>query len=69
MAKGKPLRLGWVLRKWRIHEEMTVREAARLIGIHYTTYCRLECGHGKPDADTILKLFAWLFSERKRRTP
>ena len=53
------MRLGTVLKKYRMNREITIRDMAKEIGISYPTYCRIE--HGQDiDASTFMKILAWL---------
>jgi transcriptional regulator with XRE-family HTH domain len=56
------MRIGIVLRRWRRGEDLGIREAAREIGISHGTLSRIERGE-KMDADTLVKLFRFLFVE------
>lgn len=59
------MRLGSVLRKYRLMQELTVRELAVEIGISFPTLSRVENGLGI-DANTLMKIFNWLtFPEEK----
>lgn len=59
------MRLGSVLRKYRLMQEMTVRELAAEIGISFPTLSRMENGLGV-DAATLMKVLNWLtFPEGK----
>lgn len=64
MAKQpKQLRLGDVLRKWRVMTELDLRTAAGQMGIGAATLMRIE--HGQScDAETLLKVLNWLMSTR-----
>lgn len=54
------MRIGDVLRDWRLMNRFTVREVAKLIGIKsVSTLCRLENGKAC-DAETLAKIIAWL---------
>ena len=54
--------LGDVLRKWRVMHEWSLRDAAKVTGLHYTTLFRIEEGRAI-DATTMLKLWNW-FTKR-----
>lgn len=58
--------LGEVLRKWRVMRELTIREASKIIGLHYTTYFRLEEGR-HPDSETMLKLWNWFVKAKSQQ--
>lgn len=55
------MRIGEVLKKWRILSELDVRSAAQKIGISASTLMRIERGGVPPTGQTILTLFNWLF--------
>ena len=56
---------GDLLRAYRFHRSLTVRDLAPEIGISIATLSRLERGH-QPDGDTMLKLLAWMFGRTLR---
>ena len=57
------MRLGQILRKWRISQELTLREVAKEIGISHSTLARIE--HGEAcDSDTIAAVLVWLFQRQ-----
>lgn len=51
--------IGLLLRAWRAHEQIGVREASRRIGISPATLSRIENGNNV-DGNTMLRLMAWL---------
>ena len=53
------MRLGEILRKWRIVQERTVRDLAGEIGISPSTLSRIERGEVM-DAMTFMQLLGWL---------
>jgi len=53
------MRLGVVLRKYRIMEERTLRELGKEIGISAAAVLRIEQGRGC-DAATFMKVLIWL---------
>ena len=59
--------LGEVLRKWRVMKELSLREAAPMIGLNHATLFRIEEGRAM-DAATMLKLWSW-FMSRKSQGP
>lgn len=61
------MKLGEVLRKWRIMSERDLRSVGAEIGISAATLMRLEQGRD-PDGKTLAKVLAWLTLERKRDT-
>jgi transcriptional regulator with XRE-family HTH domain len=53
------MRLASLLTAWRHHEEMSVREAAKRIGIPSSTYQRVE--RGLPaNGETLTQIWRWL---------
>lgn len=56
------MRVGQVIKKWRILTESNYKDVAREIGIGSGTYLRIESGK-MPDGPTLLKLQSWLFGE------
>lgn len=57
----KPMNLGDILRSWRYHHELTLREAARRIGVSVSVLDRLERGANLVEP-TRSRLLRWLFS-------
>jgi transcriptional regulator with XRE-family HTH domain len=53
------MKLGKVIRKYRVTNELTLREVSKEIGIGAATLMRLERGH-EPDGSTLAKIIAWL---------
>ena len=60
------MKLGEVLRKWRLMCELDLRTAANLMDISAATLMRVERGH-PPSSQTFMKILSWLF--RKRSVP
>ena len=57
------MRIGEVLKDWRLMEKLTLREVAPLTGIPVPTLQRIEQNAGKGiDGETMLKLVTFLFS-------
>lgn len=56
------MKLGEVLRKYRIMNELTLREVGKEIGIGAATLMRLEQGR-IPDGATLAKILNWLLAE------
>jgi len=54
------VKIGTVLRKYRIWSEITTREFAKELGISAATISRIERG-GSMDNKTLWKIFNWLF--------
>lgn len=55
--------LGVVLKAWRCHKELTLRVAAKNIGISYTALHRIERGYMMNGA-TLMKVLVWLMSSK-----
>jgi DNA-binding XRE family transcriptional regulator len=53
------MRLGTVMRKWRMSSDRTLRDVAKQIGIHHTTLARLEKGQSCP-VEALIKIGMWL---------
>ena len=56
------MKLGTVLRKWRLMCEMDLRTAADLMGINVSTLLRIEQGKDM-DAQTFCKVLRWLMEK------
>jgi transcriptional regulator with XRE-family HTH domain len=56
------MKLGQVIRRYRVTSELTLRDVGKEIGIGAATLMRLEQGRDT-DGRTIAKVLAWLFSE------
>lgn len=54
------MRLGAVLKKWRMLSGLEIREAADQIGIASSTLRRVEEGAIPPHGETLIKLLNWL---------
>lgn len=52
------MKLGKVIRKYRVTSELTLREVGGEIGIGAATLMRLEQGRD-PDGPTLAKIIAW----------
>lgn len=42
--------------------EMSIRPAAKLMGLSAATLCRIEAGHS-PDGESLMKILNWLTSK------
>jgi transcriptional regulator with XRE-family HTH domain len=56
------MRIGTVLRKWRITEERTLRETAKELGIGTTALLRVE-QNKNPDGTTLSAILRWLLGK------
>jgi transcriptional regulator with XRE-family HTH domain len=56
------VKLGKVLRKYRVISELTLRDVGKEIGIGAATLMRIEQGR-VPDGDTLAKILVWLFKK------
>lgn len=54
------MKLGTVIRRYRVTNELSLREVGKEIGIGAATLMRLEQGRD-PDGRTVAKVLAWLF--------
>lgn len=59
------MRLGTIMRKWRIVEEHSLRDIAQIIGCSASTLMRFENGEGC-DAATFAKILRWLMEQEPR---
>jgi transcriptional regulator with XRE-family HTH domain len=53
------MRLGQVIRAYRMHRELSLRDVAKEIGLGAATLMRFELGQ-EIDAKTFLKILTWL---------
>lgn len=53
------MRLGRVLKKYRLMEEMDLRTLSKAIGLSPATLMRMEHGH-EPSGRTLASIFNWL---------
>ena len=58
------MKIGEVIRKWRLMSDLTLREAGKQIGLNHSTLSRIECGH-MPDAETLATCIMFLISAPK----
>ena len=56
------MKLGEVLRKWRLMSEMDIRTAAKQMGSDPSTLCRIEQGRS-PSAETLRDILLWLLKK------
>ena len=56
------MKLGKIIRKYRVTSELTLREVGKEIGIGAATLMRVEEGRN-PDGNTLAKILAWLFKD------
>jgi transcriptional regulator with XRE-family HTH domain len=59
------MRVGAILRKWRLAHDFKVREVAAMIGIAPSTLIHIEQGKMPPHSYTLITLIGWLISEGK----
>ena len=59
------MRLGEVIRKFRVMSELSQRDLANQIGVNVSTLCRIENGEGM-DGKTLAKVLGWLMEEKNR---
>lgn len=53
------MKIGDVLRRWRLLSDLTLQKASREIGIPIPTLSRIEHGE-KMDGETLAKVLVWL---------
>lgn len=56
------MKLGDVIRRWRLMAERDLRSVSTEMGISAATLMRVEQGH-VPDGRTLVKILAWLFGD------
>lgn len=56
------MKLGTVIRRYRVTNELSLREVGKEIGIGAATLMRLEQGRD-PDGRTVAKVLAWLLAD------
>lgn len=56
------MKLGDVIRGYRLHKEMNLRQLGDAIGIGHVTLMRIENGH-EPSGGSLAKIIAWLTGE------
>jgi transcriptional regulator with XRE-family HTH domain len=56
------MKIGKVMKKWRLMSEMSLDEAARMIKIDKATYFRVEEGR-MPSAETLRAILHFLLSD------
>lgn len=59
------MRLGRVIRAWRIHAEKNLRDTAKEIGISTSTLSRVEKGEAM-DGDSLVMILVWLTGKVKQ---
>jgi DNA-binding XRE family transcriptional regulator len=64
--ESRPMKLGSVLRKYRLMSEITVRTLAHEIGVSAPTLNRLENGRWI-DGHTVGKILNWLFQQEQKQ--
>ena len=58
-AAGGWMKLGEVLKKWRLMKEYDLRTTAKMMGIGAATLLRVEMGHS-PGGKTLARILTWL---------
>jgi transcriptional regulator with XRE-family HTH domain len=56
---SRRMRIGRLLKLYRAHEDTSIREAARAMGLSAATLSRIEAGRDV-DAETLVKLILWM---------
>ena len=54
------MKIGKVIRKWRLMQDLDLRSVGKEIGISAATLLRVEIGHD-PSGVTLTKILTWLF--------
>jgi transcriptional regulator with XRE-family HTH domain len=57
------MRLGSIIRRWRLAADLPVRDVAAQIGIAPSTLVHMEMGKIPPHSETLIKVVSWLLSE------
>ena len=60
------MKLGVVLKKYRLMMELDLRTLAKEMGISAATLMRVEMGH-QPSGETLSRILIWLMSNAKHR--
>lgn len=64
------MRLGAIIRKWRMVNDYAVRDIAEQIGIAPSTLVHIEQGTTPPHSETLIALMSWLIGDEDgTRTP
>lgn len=61
------MRLGQILKRWRVMSELNLRTAAKMMGTSTATLSRIERGEN-PDGKTLAKILRWILSDWERPT-
>lgn len=56
------MRLGEIIKKYRVNKDQTVRELAEEIGIPFPTLSRIENGAEVIESKALVPIIQWLFS-------
>jgi transcriptional regulator with XRE-family HTH domain len=59
------MKLGYVLKRYRVISELSLRDLASEIGVGAATLMRLEQGR-VPDGETLAKILIWLLIKEKQ---
>lgn len=59
------MRVGAIIRKWRMVSELPVRDVADQIGIAASTLTHIEHGKTPPHSETLIALISWLIGDEK----
>jgi transcriptional regulator with XRE-family HTH domain len=60
------MKLGYVLNRYRVISELSLRDLGAEIGIGAATLMRLEQGR-VPDGETLAKILTWLFTKERSK--
>jgi transcriptional regulator with XRE-family HTH domain len=59
------VKLGEIIRRWRLSKDLSVAEVAKEIGVSSSTLVHIEMGSMPPASKTLIAVLSWLTSEDK----
>lgn len=62
------MRIGKVIKKWRLVSDISVRDAAQQIGIAPSTLVHIESGKMPPHSTTLISLWNWAIGQEPETT-
>ena len=62
------MRLGKIIRRWRLSNEFSVRQISQEIGIAPSTLIHMEMGKVPPHSATLIAVMQWLLGENNNGT-
>lgn len=63
--EGGEMKLGQVIKSYRLHKEISLKQISIEIGVSGATMSRVENSNFKPDLVTFKKILDWLIEESK----